>query len=274
MICADVRLDEYFDGELEGADRAAVEAHLSACADCRADLEHSRRLEDVLRSVPAGAAPDADRFMQSVRLRSRRFPFRFWGLAAACAVAAVALYWSVKTPSLGPDDVVLAVDAYSEKPSEGIELALKESGPEALKSLESLVQTTTGKKQFAAATLLFKVADRPTRDRVLALYQQKKDPESTWTLGEPGTEDEDCELVPIAVSLAVNGQDSRALALLQKLNRLDRAAQRKIVESVVTLLRSTDVEIQRHALEIVKKLDIDFPRSALVELLDVPELGD
>lgn len=274
MSCADVRLDEYFDGELEGADRAAVEAHLSACADCRSDLERSRRLEDVLRSVPAGAAPDADRFVQSVRLRSRPSPFRGWGLAAAGLLAASALYWGLSTPAAKSEDFALLVEAYSEKPSESIEHALKAGGPDALRTLESLFNTTTGKKQFVAATLLFKLADGPTRDRVLAGYQQKREPSSGWTLGEPGTEDEDSELVPIAVSLAVNGQDSRALTVLQKLNRLDRAAQRKIVDSVVTLLHSTSVDVQRHALEIVKKLDIEFPLPALVELLDSPELGD
>jgi len=274
MSCADVRLDEYFDGELEGADRAVVEAHLLACDDCRSDLERSRRLEDVLRSVPAGAAPDADRFVQSVQRRSRPFPFRFWGLAAAAAVVTVALSWTLTFPARGGKEVVLAVREYSERPSAAIELSLKAGGAEALRTLESLVSSTDGKMQFAAATLLFKLADGPTRDRVLAVYQQKKEPDSAWTLGEPGTEDEDTELVPIAVSLAVNGQDSRALTVLRKLNRLDRAAQRKIVDSVVTLLRSTNVDVQRHALEIVKKLDIEFPLPALVELLDSPELGD
>ena len=273
MSCADVRLDEYFDGELEGADRAAVEAHLSACAGCRSDLERSRRLEDVLRSVPAGAAPDADRFVRSVRLRSRPSPLRGWGLAAAGLLAAAALVRGLSAPAAGPEDFARLVEAYSEKPAESVERALRAGGSEALRTLESLVNSTTGKKQFAAATLLFKLADGPTRDRVLACYQQKREPPSGWTLGEPGTEDEDSELVPIAVSLAVDGQDGRALTVLRKLQRLDRAAQRKIVDSVVTLLHSTSVDVQRHALEIVKKLDVEFPLPAVVELLDSPELG-
>ena len=46
------------------------------------------------------------------------------------------------------------------------------------------------------------------------------------------------------------------------------------VDSVVTLLHSTNVDIQRHALEIVKKLEIEFPLSAVVDLLDSPELGE
>ena len=93
-------------------------------------------------------------------------------------------------------------------------------------------------------------------------------------LSEPGTDDSDDELVSVTVSLAVGGQDRWAMNVLRKLNRLNLQAQRKIVDSVVTLLHSTDVEIQRHALEIVKRLEIEFPLSAVVDLLDSPELGE
>ena len=64
------------------------------------------------------------------------------------------------------------------------------------------------------------------------------------------------------------------MAVLQKLHRLNLAAQHQIVDAVVTLLHSTNVDVQRHALEIVKKLDIEFPLPSIVELLDSPELGD
>ena len=53
------RLSEYLDDELEPAERAALEAHLTECAECRTDL-------DALRAVAARAAalpdtpPDAD----------------------------------------------------------------------------------------------------------------------------------------------------------------------------------------------------------------------
>ena len=33
------RLSEYLDDELDAAERAAVEAHLAECGECRADLE-------------------------------------------------------------------------------------------------------------------------------------------------------------------------------------------------------------------------------------------
>lgn len=38
------RLSEYLDGELDGADRGALEAHLESCANCRSTLESLRRV--------------------------------------------------------------------------------------------------------------------------------------------------------------------------------------------------------------------------------------
>jgi len=271
MNCAELRLDEYLDGELAEADRAAAERHLESCAACRAELERSRKLEGVLRSVSVGAAPDADRFVQSVKARSRRPSFVPWALAAAVLIAALGL--AVLFSPTRKVDVWAELSRYAEKPSTEIETRILSTGPSGLAALEAALQTGDVRIQFAAASILFKVADGATRDRVLARFQQRQEPASAWTLSEPGADDEDAELVPIAVSLAVDGHDSRALAVLQKLNRLSLQAQRKIVESVVTLLHSTNVDIQRHALEIVKTLDIEFPLSSVVELLDSPELG-
>jgi hypothetical protein len=272
MSCTELRLDEYLDGELSAADRAAVEGHLASCTACRAELERSRKLEAVLRSVTTGAAPDADRFVQSVRLRSRRPSLRPLALAAGLLLAVAGLVYMASGG--GPVDVDAELARYAEKPSPDVEQRIKSAGPAALAELENALESGNVRVQFAAASLLFKLADGPTRDRVLARYQQKKEPAGAWTLSEPGTDDSDSEMVPIAVSLAVNGQDSRALAVLQKLHRLNRKAQLKIVDAVVTLLHSTNVDVQRHALEIVKKLDIEFPLTSIVELLDSPELGD
>jgi anti-sigma factor RsiW len=276
MNCADLRLDEYLDGELAEADRAIVEAHLASCAACRTELERSRKLEAVLRSVPSGALPDEDRFMASVRARSasRRAGIP-WGLAAAAALlvafGASRLLLHPRPPWPTDDEIVAQ---YSRQPSAALEEQLRARGPGALGTLESLMTGADARMQFAAATLLFKLADGPTRDRVLAHYQQRRDQNGTWTLSEPGTDDSDDELVPITVSLAVDGQDRWAMNVLKKLNRLNVQAQHKIVDSVVTLLHSTNVDIQRHALEIVKKLEIEFPLSAVVDLIDSPELGE
>lgn len=272
MNCADVRLDEYLDHELSDAERDAVEAHLGSCAACRAELEQSRKLEAVLRKVPAGAAPDADRFVQSVRARSRRPSLAPWLAAAAAVLAAAAiLHFSLQG---SPVNVREELAKYAQKPSADIENRLREAGPAAFVQLETSLDDRDVRMQFAAATLLFKLADAPTRDRVLARYQQKKETNGTWTLSEPGADESDDELVPVTVSMAVDGQDRWAMNVLKKLNRLNFQAQQKVVDSVVTLLHSTNVEVQRHALEIVKKLEIEFPLPAVVDLLDSPELGD
>jgi hypothetical protein len=272
MNCADVRLDEFLDGELGEADRAAVEGHLASCAGCRAELDRSRKLDAVLRSVPAGAAPDADRFVQSVRSRSRRSSGGRWAFAAAALIAITGL--AVFSFRSGPVDVRAELAKYSVKPTAEIENRIKSAGPASFGALEAALSDGDVKVQFAAASLLFKLADDPTRARVLACFQQKKESNGTWTLNEPGADDSDDEMVPITVSLALGGQDRWAMNVLRKLNRLNRDAQHKIVDSVVTLLHSTNVDIQRHALEIVKKLEIEFPLPALVELLDSPELGE
>lgn len=46
----------YFDGELEGAALAGIEAHLEACPGCKADLEKMGKLSNALHRV-SGAPP-------------------------------------------------------------------------------------------------------------------------------------------------------------------------------------------------------------------------
>ncbi len=52
-------LDEYLDGDLEPRARAAFEAHLEFCADCREELALARRVSDGLHSLPLPACPPA-----------------------------------------------------------------------------------------------------------------------------------------------------------------------------------------------------------------------
>ncbi len=272
MTCADVRLDEYLDGELGEADRRGAEAHLAACGACREELERSRRLERLLVSVPAaGKAPDADRFLVEVRSRSRR---RFgWGVAAAAALLLGVLAFLLSSRG-SRQDALDAVAAYAERPSTQLEDAVRRAGPEGIRAVESCLAHRDVKVQFAAATLLFKLGDAATRDRVLAQFQKRGETNGGWELSDPGVEREDVELVQHAINLAVDGQQRVALDVLRRLHRLNRAAHEKIIDSVVTLLMSDNTKVQKLALDIVKELDIEFPLSAIVDLLDSPELGD
>lgn len=67
-------LSAYLDGELETAERRAVEEHLSVCAPCRADLQSLRRVVSVLRDLERHAPPPvlAERVGRRVAVAARR----------------------------------------------------------------------------------------------------------------------------------------------------------------------------------------------------------
>lgn len=54
---AQLLLPWYATGRLDAADHARVEAHLSACAECQADLALERRLSAAVADLPVEAAP-------------------------------------------------------------------------------------------------------------------------------------------------------------------------------------------------------------------------
>ena len=66
-----VELSAYFDKELNGAQAAAVEAHLAGCADCRGDLEKMTRLRNALHDSGTRAAPET-RLLQDLMQALRR----------------------------------------------------------------------------------------------------------------------------------------------------------------------------------------------------------
>ncbi len=274
MTCADVRLDEYLDGELDECALRGVEAHIAACSGCRGELEKSRGLVALLRkAVPSGATPDTDRFLQGVHARSRRRGG--WAFAAAAAVLLGILSVVLSSLPRGTADVRAELARYADKKDmDAAEARIRAAGAAALPVLEKALDDADVKIQFAAATLLFKLSDENTRDRVLARFQQKGEKNGGWNLMPVGLEEDDTEIIPVAVSLAVDGQERWAMDVLKRLNRLDRLARGKVVESVVTLLRSTNAKVQKLALDIVKELELEFPLSAITELLDSPELGD
>jgi hypothetical protein len=270
MTCEDARLDEYMDGELDAAARAAVDGHLAACAACRAELERLGKLEALLKRVPAGAPPDAERFLAGVRSRSRR-PFP-WRLAAAAAVLLAVGALFLRPGPAGPADVA----AYLASPSPQLEMRIRQAGPSILPAVEGYLDAPDVKQQFAAAALLFRLldpaksADAATLARVTARFQAPA--REGWILADLGAEEEDVETVPIAISALETGE-AWGVDALRHLNRMHKQAQQRVVGAVVTLLKSDNPQIQKRALEIVKELDIEFPLTAVVDLLDSPDLG-
>jgi len=107
----ETRLVAYMDGRATAAERAAVELHLVACADCRARVEEFRRLWGVLDEAPALEVSPA--FDARLRQRIAAEPARGTGLfgwlvaqprlaiALACLVALAV--WISALPPVAQD---------------------------------------------------------------------------------------------------------------------------------------------------------------------------
>jgi len=102
MRCSwcEVRLDEYLEGGLAPRARAALRAHLEACAQCRQLLERARIVDGLLHTNRPAPIP-AD-FTAAVMVRVRAMPApapmhrTLWHLAAAYLVGA----WAVVAAAL------------------------------------------------------------------------------------------------------------------------------------------------------------------------------
>ena len=110
MNCDAVRdlLDEYLDGELATADRAAVEEHLGSCASCRAEWEALRRTAELVASLPRVDAPQglADgvktALERTVTTRRRALILR-WATAGGWLAAAATLALVIRYAPWGPE---------------------------------------------------------------------------------------------------------------------------------------------------------------------------
>jgi anti-sigma factor RsiW len=94
LSCDPELVTGFVDGELAAEAAAAVDAHLGACADCRAQAEAERGLRARLRSLPAPHLPAG--LEARVRSRARRRPLvaraaARWALPLAAAL--VAAFW-------------------------------------------------------------------------------------------------------------------------------------------------------------------------------------
>lgn len=85
------RLGAYHDGELDAAERTALERHLWGCAACAAELGRIRRLSGLLVGglpAPAVSARASQRFHATAELASSR-GLRHWAEALTAVAAAV-----------------------------------------------------------------------------------------------------------------------------------------------------------------------------------------
>jgi hypothetical protein len=108
------RLSEYLDGELDNEQRVALEAHLSACGDCRATLEDLRRVvgrakaledraprTDLWRGIAEQIGSRGGKVIPLARRPARRFSFSVPQLLAA-SIALVLVSGSAAWVALRP----------------------------------------------------------------------------------------------------------------------------------------------------------------------------
>ena len=96
MDCRKARelMADYLVGTLEGEALERFEAHLAACAACRAELDDWRRQDQAIRQALHWAEPGpAFPLRVVVAARRRQWP---WWLAAAAVVAACVAFWLLR----------------------------------------------------------------------------------------------------------------------------------------------------------------------------------
>jgi anti-sigma factor RsiW len=92
-------ISAYLDGELSRAEIEQLQAHLSSCGRCAAEIQEMQLVRSAVRSLPmlelpAGLVPEAD--AEVIPLRRNK---GFWVGAAAAAVALVIAIAALVTPS-------------------------------------------------------------------------------------------------------------------------------------------------------------------------------
>lgn len=121
MQCAEsLRVQAYFDGQVDALGAADIERHLEHCAECRALIQDLEQVRSLLRRDPAYArTPPAlrsqilralDRESPSSNRRGRSFWMGALGGAGGAAIAATVAFLLLVPPLTNPllDDVVSA----------------------------------------------------------------------------------------------------------------------------------------------------------------------
>lgn len=96
-------MQAFHDGELAPAARRAAEAHLAACAACRAELGGLRALDSLLRRRAAFADISGRVMASAALLRPTASPLHGWWKLPAMALASVAVYALCVEAGLLPD---------------------------------------------------------------------------------------------------------------------------------------------------------------------------
>ncbi len=92
---SEAQLNEYLDNALPNAQRAAVDQHLNACANCRAKLEALQVIFASLAALPEEALRRdlSSRVMEAIQPKLAPARALHWGLVAQAISAVIALIW-------------------------------------------------------------------------------------------------------------------------------------------------------------------------------------
>jgi predicted anti-sigma-YlaC factor YlaD len=186
------RLSEYVDGELDGATRAALEAHLATCAECRRTRDELVRVVARARGV-GHRAPARDLWApieQSIgksRPARRLVTFSWPGLAAAAAVVALVaggFAWTIASNRAQRGSTVVATPKDTAAPVPGAALGTSAlavaSYREAAADLERAF--AAGRSTLRPETMQVIEANLRAIDRAIAQTDSalQRDPGSTY----------------------------------------------------------------------------------------------
>ncbi len=184
------RLDDYIDGALGAAERAALETHLALCAECTEEVATLRALVEAAGALPAGVAPARDlwpELAQQLGARTGARPLGPWhrrrswlpALATAAAVTllvAAAWLWG---RAVRPPFQERASEVHEARYVPAMVLALERECAGAVKQLRSSVEQYDfpgGEAAAASFTQGLAVLDESILETMAALAQDPADP--------------------------------------------------------------------------------------------------
>jgi anti-sigma factor RsiW len=191
-------IHDFVDDELAGAERARIEAHLAACASCRALADSIVSLREdarrVYASAGAGAARDQWNAIEAA-IESRRRARSRAPLAAAAAIALLVgsgavLYATLRGPAADPAPAPVVAASADDSPAAAIMVAYAPTlaeleralvverdrlQPETIATLEANLALLNGAIREIEAALAADPAHKGNLESLDGMYQTKLD---------------------------------------------------------------------------------------------------
>ena len=179
MSCSDVDLKAYFLSEMAPAERPRVEAHVRACAGCRAELEQMKVTETALLALTDEEPPQRIAFVSDKVFEPRWYqaiwrsgPAMGFASAALLAAAIVAHGYAGAGSSQPPKvDTAQIEQRVEHEVNQRVEAAVTKAvnDAEARQSREVASVLETAEKHYAAE----READLAAAQQTIAYYEKK-----------------------------------------------------------------------------------------------------